>query len=223
MPYPVWRRWLRLQLALNAIQSGASLTAAAHAAGFADSAHLTRSCRAMFGITPSEAARATGGRTTTGEDQVSGYIQGRPRTPGRSWRYEHPDRHQSTLATPPVHTGPTPRPGRLSGHDNRWRKRRQVATLGPAAIAERLSSRHTTSFPLGSGICFGIRHLVMVRPPDTLYRRIIRLLRQPAHHRRSTHERGCPKVRQIKIRKPTKRTTVHELDRRTPAGHTLPF
>jgi hypothetical protein len=30
----------------------------------------------MFGITPSEAARATGGPTATGEDQVSGYVQG---------------------------------------------------------------------------------------------------------------------------------------------------
>jgi AraC-like DNA-binding protein len=76
VPYPVWRRWLRLQLALTAIQGGASLTAAAHTAGFADSAHLTRSCRAMFGITPSDAARATGGPTATGEDQVSGYVQG---------------------------------------------------------------------------------------------------------------------------------------------------
>lgn len=60
VPYSVWRRWLRLQHALAAVQAGASLTAAAHAAGFADSAHLTRSCRAMFGITPSTGVRASG-------------------------------------------------------------------------------------------------------------------------------------------------------------------
>jgi AraC-like DNA-binding protein len=60
VPYPVWRRWLRLQQALVTVQRGASLTTAAHASGFADSAHLTRSCRAMFGITPTEAVRAAG-------------------------------------------------------------------------------------------------------------------------------------------------------------------
>jgi AraC-like DNA-binding protein len=60
VPYPVWRRWLRLQQALATVQRGASLTTAAHASGFADSAHLTSSCRAMFGITPTEAVRAAG-------------------------------------------------------------------------------------------------------------------------------------------------------------------
>jgi hypothetical protein len=30
-------------------------------------------------------------------------------------------------------------------------------------------------------------------------------------------------MRQIKIHKPPKRTTVHDLDRRTPAGRILPF
>ena len=32
---------------------GASLTEAAHLAGFADSAHLSRTFRAMFGVAPS--------------------------------------------------------------------------------------------------------------------------------------------------------------------------
>ncbi|ORW02411.1 hypothetical protein AWC13_04045 [Mycobacterium kubicae] len=45
--------WLRLMTALRAVADGADLTAAAHAAGFADSAHLTRTCRAMFGLAPS--------------------------------------------------------------------------------------------------------------------------------------------------------------------------
>ncbi|WP_328996507.1 AraC family transcriptional regulator [Kribbella sp. NBC_01245] len=59
LTYPTWRRWARLQHALAEVTAGASLTTAAHAAGFADSAHLTRSCRAMFGISPSQALAAT--------------------------------------------------------------------------------------------------------------------------------------------------------------------
>lgn len=45
--------WLRLMTALRAVADGADLTAAAHGAGFADSAHLTRTCRTMFGLAPS--------------------------------------------------------------------------------------------------------------------------------------------------------------------------
>ncbi len=49
-PYILWRRFLRvweLQMA------GESLSSAAHAAGFADAAHLTRTSRSMFGFPPS--------------------------------------------------------------------------------------------------------------------------------------------------------------------------
>ena len=49
-PYILWRRFLRvweLQMA------GESLSTAAHAAGFADAAHLTRTSRTMFGFPPS--------------------------------------------------------------------------------------------------------------------------------------------------------------------------
>ncbi|OFJ51179.1 hypothetical protein BEL07_24250 [Mycolicibacterium grossiae] len=45
--------WLRLMMAFRAVADGDDLTAAAHAAGFADSAHLTRTCQAMFGLSPS--------------------------------------------------------------------------------------------------------------------------------------------------------------------------
>jgi AraC-like DNA-binding protein len=45
-------RWRRLYTALRAASFGVSLTEAAHTAGFADSAHLTRVCRATFGIPP---------------------------------------------------------------------------------------------------------------------------------------------------------------------------
>jgi AraC-like DNA-binding protein len=46
-------RWQRLLAALVASAHGASLTEAAHTAGFADSAHLTRVFRATFGLPPS--------------------------------------------------------------------------------------------------------------------------------------------------------------------------
>jgi AraC family transcriptional regulator len=49
-PYVLWRRFLRvweLQMA------GESLSTAAHAAGFADAAHLTRTSRTVFGFPPS--------------------------------------------------------------------------------------------------------------------------------------------------------------------------
>ncbi|MBO6678547.1 AraC family transcriptional regulator [Parvibaculum sp.] len=44
--------WLCLNDAMDRAMGGASLTEAAHGAGFSDSAHLTRTCRAMFGINP---------------------------------------------------------------------------------------------------------------------------------------------------------------------------
>lgn len=48
--YILWRRFVA---AWELRTNGASLSAAAHAAGFADSAHLTRTCRSMMGIPPS--------------------------------------------------------------------------------------------------------------------------------------------------------------------------
>jgi AraC family transcriptional regulator len=44
--------WLRFQKAWTLIADGHNLTSAAHEAGFADSAHLTRTSRRMFGIPP---------------------------------------------------------------------------------------------------------------------------------------------------------------------------
>jgi AraC-like DNA-binding protein len=44
--------WLRINLAIEAVMAGASWTEAAHDAGFADSAHLTRTHKRMFGIEP---------------------------------------------------------------------------------------------------------------------------------------------------------------------------
>lgn len=45
--------WLRINLAIEAVMAGASWTEAAHGAGFADSAHLTRTHKRIFGIEPS--------------------------------------------------------------------------------------------------------------------------------------------------------------------------
>jgi AraC-like DNA-binding protein len=47
--------WLRLRDALQELAAGASITHAAHAADFADGAHLTRTFRRMLGFTPSAA------------------------------------------------------------------------------------------------------------------------------------------------------------------------
>ena len=44
--------WLKLKTALGTALAGRSLTEAAHAAGFADSAHLSHSFKAMFGLPP---------------------------------------------------------------------------------------------------------------------------------------------------------------------------
>jgi AraC-like DNA-binding protein len=52
-PLRPYLTWLRLQRAAAAIASGAPLSDAAHGAGFADAAHMTRTFRRMFGVTPS--------------------------------------------------------------------------------------------------------------------------------------------------------------------------
>lgn len=44
--------WLRINVAIEAAMAGASWTEAAHEAGFADSSHLTRTHKRMFGIGP---------------------------------------------------------------------------------------------------------------------------------------------------------------------------
>ncbi|MED5811537.1 helix-turn-helix transcriptional regulator [Mycolicibacterium sp. 050232] len=53
-------RWTRLLSALEHLGAGASITDAAHLAGFADGAHATRVCRELTGIAPSDVARALG-------------------------------------------------------------------------------------------------------------------------------------------------------------------
>lgn len=50
LPFRTYLLWLRLTLAVECVASGASLTEAAHQAGFADSAHFSRTFRRMFGV-----------------------------------------------------------------------------------------------------------------------------------------------------------------------------
>lgn len=51
--------WLRLRDALHLLAGGGSLTETAHEAGFADSAHLTRTFRTSLGIAPSELVKGS--------------------------------------------------------------------------------------------------------------------------------------------------------------------
>lgn len=57
LSFPVYLRWARLRRAMELVRGGATLTQAAHRAGFADSSHLTRVFHEMFGLAPSEVLR----------------------------------------------------------------------------------------------------------------------------------------------------------------------
>lgn len=57
LPLRRYALWLRLTLAIAEVAAGRDLTTAAHAAGFSDSAHLTRTCRENFGLAPSALSR----------------------------------------------------------------------------------------------------------------------------------------------------------------------
>jgi AraC-like DNA-binding protein len=58
IPLRAYRRWVRLLLAADALREGATLTQAAHRAGFADVAHLHRTFRDQFGLRPGPLLRA---------------------------------------------------------------------------------------------------------------------------------------------------------------------
>lgn len=55
LPLRSYRKWVRLLCAIQEITLGHSLTEAAHAAGFADAAHFSRTFRDLFGLDPSSA------------------------------------------------------------------------------------------------------------------------------------------------------------------------
>ena len=52
IPFRRFVLWARIKRAVEASRAGATLTAAAAAAGFSDAAHLSRTFRAMFGLSP---------------------------------------------------------------------------------------------------------------------------------------------------------------------------
>ena len=64
-PYILWRRFLRVW---ELLMAGESLSGAAHRAGFADAAHLTRTSRRVFGFPPS--AMRIGGALPAGEPRT---------------------------------------------------------------------------------------------------------------------------------------------------------
>jgi AraC-like DNA-binding protein/mannose-6-phosphate isomerase-like protein (cupin superfamily) len=54
LPFRTYLLWLRMSNAVEAYAAGRSLTDAAHAAGFADSSHFSRTFRRMFGVAAAE-------------------------------------------------------------------------------------------------------------------------------------------------------------------------
>ncbi|MFL6694909.1 MAG: helix-turn-helix domain-containing protein [Ramlibacter sp.] len=68
MPLRTYVLWRRLLHVWTLLMRGETLSTAAHAAGFADSAHLSRTARTMFGLPPSVL-------------QVNGPLSARSRTP----------------------------------------------------------------------------------------------------------------------------------------------
>jgi AraC-like DNA-binding protein len=59
MPWRAWLLWARLLAATNRVTTGQSHTDAAIAAGFSDSAHYSRSFKAMLGLAPGKTFFAT--------------------------------------------------------------------------------------------------------------------------------------------------------------------
>ena len=57
LPMRSYRLWARLRAAVSSIAVNPNLTRAAHEAGFADSAHLSRAFRSLFGLAPSTLQR----------------------------------------------------------------------------------------------------------------------------------------------------------------------
>lgn len=57
LPFRRYQLWMRQLAAVDQLAAGANLTTAAHAAGFADLAHMSRVFHATFGVVPSTLSR----------------------------------------------------------------------------------------------------------------------------------------------------------------------
>ena len=57
MPLKSYLLWAKIQRAIQLLATDRSLTRAVHAAGFADSAHLSRTFRNTFGLAPADLNR----------------------------------------------------------------------------------------------------------------------------------------------------------------------
>lgn len=64
LSHKLYRKQLRLALATRALANGSSVLAAAHDAGFSDSAHLSRTFREQYGIAPSRWSRLVARKTS---------------------------------------------------------------------------------------------------------------------------------------------------------------
>jgi AraC-like DNA-binding protein len=100
--------WLRLRQVVYGWALSRSLTRAAHAAGFADSAHLSRTFRSMYGIRPSDVFRSDG-RVAL----VVGFPNGGLRGPHAS--HDGPLWAHAAAALDGTRGG-----GHASGEDHRW-------------------------------------------------------------------------------------------------------
>jgi AraC-like DNA-binding protein len=71
LPFKTFVLWRRIEKAVSIYAGGASLTDAAHEAGFADSAHLSRTFRRTFGL-PAAALQVNARFTASGADRKVG-------------------------------------------------------------------------------------------------------------------------------------------------------
>jgi AraC-like DNA-binding protein len=79
-PYILWRRFLRVW---ELLMAGRSLSMAAHAAGFADAAHLSRTSRRVFGFPPSAMQMAGPLRPASAADSAADAGAGAERSTAR--------------------------------------------------------------------------------------------------------------------------------------------
>jgi AraC-like DNA-binding protein len=82
VPFKTYVLWLRIGKAVEAYARGESLTAAAHGAGFSDSAHFSRTFRRTFGL-PAAALRVKGPVSRDGFQEPEGPRLGHPRFANR--------------------------------------------------------------------------------------------------------------------------------------------